>query len=205
MDAELSQVGPIPLTRRSFQTLTPGNWLNDAIINAHILLYCSREAMKARLAQVPNAYGHVYSSFFFPILLQKHHADPRQRGRYLFDRVRSWGNRAPGHNIFLLKTLIIPVNLDNLHWACVHVDFTHRTVAYLDSAHKDDNANVYLQATLQYLQDKHLQRVRRPFPTALWRLSETRPPQQDNGNDCGVFCCTIIDYILQDKPWDFQA
>ena len=208
-DDELSQIGPIPLTRRSLQTLTPGKWLNDAIVNAHILLYCNRESLKARLARVPNAFGHVFSSFFFPLLLQSHHSDPRIRGQYNFDRVRRWGNRAPSHNIFLLKTLLLPVNIDNLHWACVHVDFPNHTVTYLDSALNSPNAETYAAtytpATLRYLQDEHLYRVRQPFPTALWSIQERRPPQQDNGNDCGVFCCTLMDYILQDKEWDFDA
>ena len=202
---ELSQVGPIPLTRRSFRSLIPGTWLNDEVINGHILLFCQREALSARLQQVPNAHGHVFSSFFFSLLLQAHNPDPRERNTYNYSRVRSWGNRTPGHNIFLLRTLVIPVHIDNNHWACVSIDFTRHTISYLDSAHNEERATRYTTATLQYLQDEHLQRVRRPFPDLLWSITRPQIPQQDNGHDCGVFVCTFIDYILRDQPWDFDA
>ena len=202
---ELSQVGTIPLTRHSFRSLTPRVWLNDEVINGHILLYCQWEALQARLQQVPNSHGHVFSSFFFSLLLQVHHPDPQEQHQYNYERVRSWGNRTPGHNIFLLKTLLIPVHITNNHWACICIDFPRRTVTYLDSAHTDDRAVRYTGATLQYLHDEHLHRVRRPLPTALWSVTTMDPPQQDNGFDCGVFCCTFIEYILQEKPWDFDA
>ena len=138
-------------------------------------------------------------------LLQVHHNDPRQRNVYDYNRVKSWANRTPSHNIFLLKLLLIPVNIHNTHWACICINFPCHTITYLDSAYDPIQATTYTEATLRYLQDEHLQRVRQPLPTHLWRSPRVDTPQQGNGNDCGVFCCTYMDYILQDKPWDFDA
>jgi sentrin-specific protease 1 len=140
-----------------------------------------------------------------PCFKQAHHNDPRERNVYDYDRVRSWANRTPCRNIFLLKRLLIPVNIHNTHWACVCINFPGHTITYLDSDYTPARATTYTEATLRYLQDEHLQRVRQPLPTHRWSSPHIDTPQQDNVNDCGVFCCTYMDYILQDKPWDFDA
>ena len=42
--------------------------------------------------------------------------NPSLRGKYNYKNVKRWGKKVPGKDIFNLRYIVCPINLDNMHW-----------------------------------------------------------------------------------------
>ena len=115
--------------------------------------------------------------------------------------VRRWPKKAgiPEGNIFNLKRMVVPINVNGCHWASCHVDFLQKTLLYMDSMRSGNRlATLYLELMRQYLEAEHLDQNKKPLEQG-WRcIDATKLPQQTNGNDCGVF--TLSYAILLTAP-----
>jgi sentrin-specific protease 1 len=71
----------------------------------------------------------------------------------------------------------------------------------------DSYGGHYVRDLFRYLQDEHLDKKGTPLPDIdSWTIVGTTPrdtPQQRNVDDCGVFVCTLADFIVQDYPLCF--
>ena len=168
------------IQRRSYKTLLPKGWLNDEIINAYM-----------KVLTINNEKSLAFSSFFFTVLL-------RDNDDYQYDSVKDWGQ-----DIFAKDHILVPVNIQNMHWALLSVSIPKKCISYYDSL--GASGSEYLDAMLHYLQDKANDGNNIEFKKEEWSLQDHRKtiPQQLNGYDCGVFVCVFGYFILNNLPLTF--
>ncbi len=93
--------------------------------------------------------SHFFNSFFVQNLFNEKNNNMALRGKYNYQKVVNWGQKVPGANIFNLKYLVCPVNLDNMHWTCAIVFMEEKYIQYYDSMGATDMK--CLDGILQYL------------------------------------------------------
>ena len=164
-------------------TLAQGQWLNNEVVNfvGRILIAPRRGRTGCR--------AHVYSSYFMSKLL----SGGTQRRDYNFQEVRNFDNRIEG-GLAGLDELYIPINVNNVHWIFIQVDFKAKTIHLYDSLGKQQSNDHYLEETLRYIYDATYKDSPQNKPTLDdwrqdWSTSDKsdRSPRQDNGYDCGMF------------------
>jgi hypothetical protein len=192
------------VTRRCFATLRPGKLLNDEIISFYYRMLgdgdkeaCEQDSCRRR--------SHLFNSFFITKLLNEGHYDPTVEGTYDYSKVKNWGEKVPGKDIFDLHRIFIPINVACCHWVCAVVFMQERRIVIYDSL-RGEKPTGYLQAIFRYLLDEHQAKHGRPLPCASdWRLEQCgrETPGQTNSYDCGVFTCMFAEYITRDRQLDF--
>ena len=131
------------LTGRDMNFLRPGEWLNDEVINFRIDQL--REATELDLVrQAPQASPfHFFSSFFYTRLMNQ-----TERGvdrRYCYANVSRWTRGAPRH-LFANRLAFVPVNVDQLPWILVVIDFELHTITLYDPLDGSSKARSISQA-----------------------------------------------------------
>ena len=142
--------------------------------------------------------------------------------------VARWSKKVPLNDIFDLDKIFCPINVSNLHWILGIIDMTKKEILILDSNVEDKNTdavattNRCAYALFQYLLDEHREKKKIHLPNAFeWKIITSSmsaniitneynnntskstlfpTPQQDNGDDCGVFICYFATSILVDDP-----
>ena len=200
----LSSLGGDNVTGIDFHSLKPGIWLNDIIINFY-LKNCLRIRDEERCANTGNKRSHFFNSFFIQSMFDLKATSERRRGVYNYQNVKNWGSRVPGRDIFNLRYVFCPINLDDVHWTLIVINMEDQTISYYDSKHDTDNDK--LDGVLQYLKDEHLEKKGIPLPEGYWTVNEcdreTCPLQIDSFN-CGVFVCMMCDFMSMDCQPNFQ-
>ena len=187
----VGEIGTNKVSRRSLQTLTNGQWLNDEIIN-----FVLARAVADHNAKQPRRKCAVFSSFFVATLLQEDHVNPDIRGEVNYDRVEGWAtNIAPDGDLFKLDKLFIPVNLNKNHWVLVVVDFQASTISCHDSLGERQEKLVQDIHFYLLLQEAKVHGYHRPHRRWL-TISKAPTPIQNNGHDCGIFCCLVAFHTL---------
>jgi len=190
--------------RGSMQTLRRGQWLNDEIIN-YFLKNCLAKRDENLCAKQPGRKrSHFFNSFFVQTMFDEKNNNGRLRGKYNYKNVKRWGKKVPGKDIFNLKYVVCPINLDNLHWTSAVIFIEEKCIQYYDSMGGTDRTK--LEGLLQYLKDEHRAKKGSELDTDEWTLLGcTRDtPRQLNGFDCGVFTCMFCDFISKDCPLVFD-
>ncbi len=77
--------------------------------------------------------SHFFSSYFCDKLFGTKSNDTSLHGKYNFEEVRRWHMKVPGYDIFKLKNLFIPININDNHWACIVKYIVEKQVEYNDS------------------------------------------------------------------------
>jgi hypothetical protein len=101
--------------------------------------------------------------------------------------------------------MVVPVNVNDQHWAAMVIDMRAQTITYMDSLAEDDASDVpetartTMSHLLRYLEDEHrTQYDGKALPEAWRRPDALRGgttatcPQQSNGCDCGVFTAMMM-------------
>jgi hypothetical protein len=101
--------------------LLPGEWLVDELINFY---FCLLEERDKRLCLEGSPASHFFNSFFFAKLLGDSARD------YDFAAVERWTMR---FDLFSRRFMFAPVNIGNMHWCLVVVDFLAKDIRYYDS------------------------------------------------------------------------
>ncbi|KAI0082254.1 cysteine proteinase [Panus rudis PR-1116 ss-1] len=178
------------VTDHDLQTLRPGSWLNDEIINFYGQLIQSRsdEALKSA-SKNGVAKGkskplnvHYFNSFFWTKL--------KTQG-YEKGRLAKWTKKI---DIFSKDVILLPVNHNNTHWTAAAINFRQKRIESYDSM--DMNRSAVFQLLRSYLDAEHRNKKKKPFDFTGWEdyvLKET--PQQENGYDCGVFTCQFLESL----------
>jgi len=179
----VAQLDNDTISRRNLWTLRPRAWLSDEVIHffIHLLVIHINETKTYRI--------FAFKSFFFNEL--------SQGNSYNFDRLKRYSRWAPNRNIFQLRSLFIPVHLDNSHWSLIHVDFTNSSIEYLDSL--GNSGSAHLNFTFKYLQDEYLQTYHCNMPNlSNWSILQNNnntTPKQENNYDCGIFTCLFAEAL----------
>jgi Ulp1 protease family, C-terminal catalytic domain len=191
-----------PITRESIQRLSPKGWLNDTVIDFFLRLLC-RQQRGEQGAIFLSEYNHAFSTQFWAKL--NGHSELGEAIKYDFHGVKKWSRRrgVPGRNIFLFNKLAIPINTVHDHWSCAVVSFKTCSIHFYDSIYKDANPEV-VDTIFEYLKDEYLDLHDTALPNPeSWTLHYTPPPElptQRNAHDCGVYCCSYVDYLFNQTP-----
>jgi Ulp1 family protease len=98
---------------------------------------------------------------------------------------------------------LIPIHLNDNHFAVLKVDFSNMTITYIDSlVDTADKAQLIMDAYIRYYCEGRARITptkTTPIAEHLWRkiiLTSADVTQQQNNYDCGVYCAMYIDFTL---------
>ena len=118
-------------------------------------------------------------------------------------RVARWW---PDVNIFEMDKLFIVVNRKNLHWSMVVVFMRlKKRICYYDSMEIAFSGRTYLEGIMKWIHDRG-ETNGIIVDENDWVLLEhvNNMPQQNNGNDCGVFALLVADFMSDDMDLTFS-
>ena len=156
-----------------FQTLNPGRWINDAIINAYLFM----------LKMEHPRY------FYFNSLLW---------ASYSKDGSASNGFRKLTEEAAKKEVIFVPVNPNCNHWALLVIYIQEKAIHFYDSCSNNGNSGYsreFLQHALKWISEFI---DLSPDYQDSWECLTKDSPQQTNGYDCGVFTC-INAYLLSNN------
>ena len=127
-----------------------------------------------------------FTSFLYSKLVQD--------GVYSYYRVRKVTKRKK-ISIFGGDTedLYLPLHLGNCHWALAYVSIKSKTISIMNSSISIGDNIAAAKFILKFLQDEHSAKKNCALPGE-WRTIVEDVPQQNNGEDCGVFTCNFARY-----------
>jgi hypothetical protein len=167
--------------RGSMQTLRPRKWLNDEVINYYLKICLGRRDMALCERETGRRRSHFFNSFFVQSMFDEKNNDPKLRGRYNYKNVESWSKMVPGKDIFQLKYVLCPINLDNKHWTLAVIFVEEKRIQYYDSMGGTDWAK--LEGLLEYVKDEYRAKNGKDMDTSEWKLVPCTKdtPKQRNG------------------------
>ncbi|CAG0918793.1 unnamed protein product [Notodromas monacha] len=170
----LSEKFSIQIRWKDINTLAPGAWLNDEVINFYLNMIVERSESGGD--RYPSVFAH--QTFFYSTLAS--------RG---YQAVRRWTRRV---DIFEKEIILIPVHLQ-IHWTIAVVDMKLKVVSFLDSmgSQRWDIVDTILDYLKQEMKDKKNEIL----DVSEWKKEIPKVPQQMNGSDCGMFACKFGDYL----------
>lgn len=175
------------ITGKQMHNLKDGEWLDDEIINFTMKAIQERNETKG-LRKI-----FCILTFFLPKLLQ--------RGYDLSTRLLG------KTNVFEYDLLIIPLNQRKKHWSLFAVDNIKKQISYYDSClalYGTAESPPYtkcFKALQDFLEKEHLKQNGTKLETLYTTFTDRNVPQQDNGNDCGVFACQFVECLSRDAPF----
>ena len=107
--------------------------------------------------------------------------------------------------IFNYSRVYIPVRRPE-HWSLLEIDNRTRTITYFDSLYL--GGSEYIRPLETYLRKLEEVRTQELAGSWQWRTttfglprsgSQVRVPNQTNGNDCGVYVCSIADLLEREQ------
>ncbi len=162
-DVILTPEDDTKVTREDMHCLQEECWLNDAVINAFLKLCLMRRDEMLCNAQTERNRSHFFNSFFIQNLFDEKNDLVEMRNKYNYDKVARWSRKVPGGDIFQLKYVFFPRNVDNYHWTSVLVMMERKKIMFYDPYHESkmvlSNGVVQtdmdlLNGVLQYLKDE---------------------------------------------------
>ena len=105
----VGKIGTWYVTRRHYESILPGVWIKDEVINFYYAYLQSNEII--------NQSCILTSSFFMTALL-----DEDNTGSYNFQNVNRWIT----NDLFKKEKFILPINLGNYHWATGAIFFREK-------------------------------------------------------------------------------
>ena len=174
------------ITRRTISILDGQEWLNDQIINFYMHMLLHRD----RTLSMETRQSWFGTTFFFAKLLEN--------GEYNYNAVRRWTSR--NIDIYLADKVLIPINVNNIHWTLLVFYMMSKELHYYDSQNGDGCK--YLQYGLRWLSDEYMDKKQTVLNFNEWRCfhKESGVPQQTNGYDCGVFVLMFAIAIAYNQP-----
>ena len=188
----IQQNNVVSVSIRDITKLKPGVWLNNNLVNYFTFLLGNKDA------DICDRHPTMRRSIFFTTYLISLLMNDG------YHRVRSWGRKVDSGNIFNLKKIFLPVNVDGCHWSLIVVYIIENKIVYYDSLNKD--GSVYLEAAMDYLRKESQQINQDDINENEWSLHrDTNIPQQRNSDDCGVCLCINADRLSQGLPLNYSG
>jgi hypothetical protein len=175
--------------RESMHRLQPGQWLNDEVINYFLKNCLAKRDEKLCAKQAGRKRSHFFNSFFVQTMFDEKNSNSSLRGRYNYKNVRRWSKKVPGKDIFNLKYIFCPINLDNMHWTSACIFMEQKKIQYYDSMGGTDWGK--LEGLLEYLKDEWKAKKGGEMDVSEWELvgCQEGSPRQLNGECLFVCCC----------------
>ena len=101
---------------------------------------------------------------------------------------------------------MIPINVPNIHFFTICVFMKKKRIQVIDSLPDSLGRKPYLDKVFMYLQQEHLLIRKCPLDVDSWTCFIANPrdddvPRQGNcTNDCGIFTCLFMDFLLLNLP-----
>jgi len=173
--------------------LQPNVWLNDELINYFLKNCLASRDEKLCSKQTGRKRSHFFNSFFVQTMFDEKNTNPALRGKYNYKNVKRWSKKVPGKDVFNLKYIFVPINLDNVHWtsACIFMEL--KKIQYYDSMGGTDYKK--LEGLLQYLKDEWVAKKKGgELDVSEWTLVECTPdtPRQLNGEFVCLLVCLLV-------------
>lgn len=179
----------IGITYRDMFTLSDRKWLNDNVIDFYMCLINERAKNDSSLPTM-----HVFSTYFFTTLYK--------RG---YQGVRKWAKRAKV-DVTTVDYVFVPINIHSSHWALGLVNNKEHAFQYFDSLFGTggdilDNLQSYMIEETKRLYGESMNGI----DYSKYEVNPEMPcPTQQNGFDCGVFTCTMAEYLSRNMPLLFS-
>jgi sentrin-specific protease 1 len=140
--------------------------------------------------------------------------------KYFEKLFKSWEKKKL--NLLKFDNILMPININNIHWSLVSIDLHNKAMTYYDSL-RFNSGDDYME-TLTYIFDEYLKRFNKDEEANKlsatmstynnkidfnsddsgdeisfhndWAFTEALEiPLQKNTYDCGVFLCKFMEYI----------
>jgi sentrin-specific protease 1 len=179
----LVTIARLEIKRCDIIQLEGSKWLNSVLIDCYLALIKGRSEA---VSSLPNI--HVMScGFMIKLKLEGYGA------------VRRWTKKI---NLFDLDLLIVPIHAP-FHWRLIIVDFKERAITRYESLGDTSVSDAHILEN--YLKDEAVDKLRTKLNTDEWSIGcSTNCPQQANLDDCGVFVCTIAEYVSRRAALTFN-
>ena len=177
------------LTRKTLRCLSYQQLLNDDVVDLYFLLIQDRSNKNNNGVK----FEHFFPVSFMTLLLS-------EMGPY--DDYERLEDYCEGFDLFALKMLYFPVNIDDTHWALIIVDIKKRHIFWYDSLMSCSRTNTYLSALSKYL--KSMLKVSHQnymdymvdYSKSPWNsYVRFKTKIQKNKYDCGVYMCMFADFV----------
>ncbi|KAK9172665.1 ULP1 like chllamydin domain containing protease [Cryptosporidium meleagridis] len=199
----------IELTINLVQCLRSQQWLNDELINFYFSMLQERNDRQTSNGFKPKVW--LWNSFFYTKLTGDQSND--ETG-YCYKNVSRWTQRKK-IDLFNYDIVLLPINVNNVHWTLGVVNFKLGYIQYIDSLGGKFQdylgctkmSAVFFQNMNRYIQDEYFDKKKEKFTGQLKHFTKfSEPvPQQNNGSDCGVFTCMFAECISEGRPFDFDT
>jgi hypothetical protein len=187
----------------------PQGWLTDEVITRYFRYLSERNKQwDANMTFIsPHFYNRLADTslevpVIRPQLLPIFTEELSQDAELEFDALQAMHEDAA---IFNYTRIYIPVQRPG-HWSLLEIDNSTRTITYIDSLYR--GGDEYIGVLETYLHKLEVVRTRTQadswnrrtttFGAAQCR-SSVQVPRQNNGNDCGVYLCSIADLLEREQ------
>jgi len=125
-----------------------------------------------------------FNSFFVQTMFDEKNRNRKLRRRYNYENVKKWSKKVPGNDIFNLKYIFCPINVNTKHWTVAVIFMEDKRIQYYDSFGNTDMAK--LNGLLQYVKDEYRAKNGKEMAemdAMEWKLvpCQKDTPQQKNG------------------------
>ena len=194
----LSKIGLQRIKRSDLRRLQEGNWLNDEVINAYMILLQERNVRDMKNDEIGRM--HFFNTYFYEKLAGRENDD------YKFANVQAMTQKME-YSLFECEKIIIPI-CQNHHWILAVINIKKRCIFVLDSMNLSNDS--YITKLLRYIVDEFNDKAKyRVMTTNLNQNHFTlqgilNVPQQQNNSDCGVFTCKFADFESRNRELSFD-
>ena len=188
------------------ELLQKGAFITNATIYFFSALLLQRDHAMSLAYPTSWVRSWIYGVHFYTKLITVKNTDQK---KYQYLHVNGHGKRVPDGDIFALDRLMIPINITDSHFFTICVYMQLKTIQVVDSLPNDTGRREELDHILQYLIDEHkMVRPNHPVPDwSKWKLipanhvdNSSVPRQCSQTNDCGIFTCLFMDYLMLKLP-----
>ena len=188
------------LTCASIKHLSPGNWLNNEVINL-FMEYLSCREEQSNIKRDDGQIVKIFRTHFLTKLSSSSYSGTERT--YSYKNVRrlfAKGNKMATRkvkNIFEYDKIICPYHLDAGHWGCACIHVHEKTIQMYDSLMYSND--FHLRCLMQYLCDEYVSDKNQFMDLSDWKMIRCQgtSPQQENGTfesnkKYNFFCIFIL-------------
>jgi Ulp1 family protease len=186
-----------------YANLLPGKWISGDNINQ----YAELLNQNVRSSHCFSSY-YVTSFYLWPTGKNKKYTYTFEAISKLYNNKNSKGKKHELDFIFDYDKLFFPIHKGFNHWTLIVIYIQQKKIIYYDSMIYVKKAIEYgdsiIKIMMKWLNDVAVL-TKKTFNAEEWltkSMDRFSVPQQNNCNDCGVFCIMFMDYIANNFPFN---
>ncbi|CDK25636.1 unnamed protein product [Kuraishia capsulata CBS 1993] len=172
-----------------FLRLRNGRWLNDTIMDFYFAMMVDRSRSSQETRPLPKMFA--FTTHFYTTLAS--------RG---YTSVARWAKKKKV-DVTDLDYVFVPVNVGTSHWTLAVINNKKQCYEYYDSLGAS-NPSVFNNLAGYMVDESTRIHGSASADYHSWKGFNMKTPQQQNGFDCGVFTCTVGEYLSRGKPLTFS-